>query len=331
MTTTAAISLDTLHAEPAVSPGKRIGLPILAVCLAILSQPATFGAEPARAHDTSRVVSIGGSVTEILYALGLHDRIVAVDTTSVFPPAALRDHPNVGYMRALSAEGVLSMAPTLILAIEGAGPREAIEVLKKASVPVVEIPDEHTAKGVAEKIRAIGNIMRADEKAAKLAARVESDLAAVAQATAKISTPTGVLFVLSLANNRVIAAGKGTAANAVITLAGARNVMSGLNKYALVSEEAILAARPEAILAMKRGGEVITADTMRANPALKQTPAVETGRLITMNGLYLLGFGPRTAHAVHDLAASLYPSAGLPELAARAWTRPPDAPKRRRR
>jgi hypothetical protein len=96
--------------------------------------------------DASRIVSVGGAVTEILYALGLADRIVAVDSTSLFPAEALKQKPNVGYMRALSAEGVLGLNPSLVLAIEGSGPKETIAVLEAATVPLVRVPDRHDVR-----------------------------------------------------------------------------------------------------------------------------------------------------------------------------------------
>ena len=102
--------------------------------------------------DTSRIVSVGGSVTEILYALGLESRVIAVDSTSLFPARALVDKKNVGYMRQLSAEGVLGLAPSLVLAAEGAGPKETIAVLQSAAVPFIRIPDRFTGEGIVEKI-----------------------------------------------------------------------------------------------------------------------------------------------------------------------------------
>src|SRR5690606_11549612 len=86
--------------------------------------------------DASRIVSVGGAVTEILYALGLADRVVAVDSTSLYPQA-VRAKPNVGYMRQLSAEGVLGLNPSLVLASEASGPQETLAVLEAASVPLV--------------------------------------------------------------------------------------------------------------------------------------------------------------------------------------------------
>ena len=105
--------------------------------------------------DTSRIVSIGGSITEILYALGLQQKIVAVDTTSLFPPAALQEKPNVGYMRQLSAEGVLALAPTLVLALQGSGPKETIDVLETSKIPFVAVPDKFSGAGIVEKIRVV--------------------------------------------------------------------------------------------------------------------------------------------------------------------------------
>ncbi len=91
--------------------------------------------------DLSRIVCIGGTITEILYALGAADRIVAVDSTSQFPAEALRDKRNIGYMRMLSAEGVLSVGPSLLLVMEGAGPPEAIDALVASPVPLLFIDD----------------------------------------------------------------------------------------------------------------------------------------------------------------------------------------------
>jgi Periplasmic binding protein len=109
--------------------------------------------------DTRRVVSIGGSITEILYALGLQKNIVAVDTTSHYPPAALKEKPNVGYMRQLSAEGVLALSPTLVLALQGSGPKETIDVSEQSKVPFVVVPDKFSGEGILEKIRIIAQSM----------------------------------------------------------------------------------------------------------------------------------------------------------------------------
>jgi Periplasmic binding protein len=75
----------------------------------------------------------------------LQQKIVAVDTTSLYPPAALQEKPNVGYMRQLSAEGVLALSPTLILALQGSGPKETIDILGQSKIPFVAVPDKAPA------------------------------------------------------------------------------------------------------------------------------------------------------------------------------------------
>ena len=101
--------------------------------------------------DPARIVSIGGAITEILYALGFEDRLAGVDSTSLYPAAALRDKPNVGYMRQLSAEGVLGLNPSLVLAAQGTGPKETMDVLDAAKVPLVLVPETFSEAGLLDK------------------------------------------------------------------------------------------------------------------------------------------------------------------------------------
>lgn len=263
---------------------------------------------PARAADTSRIVSIGGAVTETLYALG-HDRqIVGVDTTSLYPAQAMKEKPNVGYMRQLSAEGVLGLNPSVMIAIAGAGPKETMNVLEAAKVPLVVIPDSYTEQGIVEKINLIGRVVGATDRAACLAAQVHDDIAALDEIRAGIKTPRRVLFMLSFINGRVMAAGRGTAADGIIRMAGAVNVFSEHEAYKQITDEAVIAARPDVIVTISRGGPAeLSAETVFAQPALAATPAAASKAFVSMDGLYLLGFGPRTARAARDLALTLYP------------------------
>jgi iron complex transport system substrate-binding protein len=259
-------------------------------------------------NDTRRIVSVGGSVTEILYALGLEHQVVGVDTTSLFPERALKAKPNVGYMRQLSPEGVLGLAPSLILATEGVGPKEAIAVLEAARVPFVLVPDHFTAEGILEKLHFVAAAAGAVEHGECLEKRVKVDLDALAAMRARVGAPLRVLFVLSFANGRPMVAGRATAADGIIRLAGAVNAIDEYEGYKSISDEAIVAAKPDAILVMQRNQNNLTQDDVFAHAALAMTPAAQRKRLVSMEGLYLLGFGPRTAAAARDLAGSLYPT-----------------------
>lgn len=257
--------------------------------------------------DTSRIVSIGGAVTEILYALGLDKQIVGVDTTSIFPASAMKEKPNVGYMRQLSPEGVLSLNPSVILAVEGSGPKEALSVLQAAQVPFVEVPDQHTADGIIRKINLVAEVAGKPARGECLAKLVKGDLDALAQLRQRIKRPVRVLFLLSFMNDRPMVAGRATAADGIIRLAGAVNAMPDYEGYKLVNEESIITAKPDVVLVMQRASLSLDAKDIFTRPGFQMTPAAAHRAFVSMNGLYLLGFGPRTALAARDLARSLYP------------------------
>ena len=278
-------------------------------CGIVVTLAITMLTLPARAADTSRIVSIGGAVTEILYALGHDKEIVGVDTTSLYPPQAMKEKANVGYMRQLSAEGVLGLNPSVVIAIAGSGPKETINVLEAAMAPLVIVPDAFTEDGIADKINVIAGAVGATERAKCLIARVHDDLAALATLRAGIGErKKRVLFVLSFVNGRAMASGTGTAADGIIKLAGAVNVIGDYDGYKQLTDEAVIAAKPDVILSIQRGGPgVLDAATVFAQPAFAVTPAAAKKTFVAMEGLYLLGFGPRTAGAARDLAATLYP------------------------
>lgn len=256
--------------------------------------------------DPSRVVSIGGSLTEIVYALGEEKRLVARDQTSVYPEAAF-SLPDVGYMRQLSPEGVLSVDPTGILLLEGSGPREAVDVLKKARADLVSVPDRYDRDGILAKIEIVGNALGVETKAEELAASVAADLEAAEKLTSGIKERKRVLFILSMQGGKLLAAGTGTASDGIIKLAGGVNVIDSFQGYKQVSDEAVITAKPDVILMMTRGGEHSQiGDELFAHPAIAPTPAGEAKALIRMDGAYLLGFGPRTASAARDLAKAFY-------------------------
>ncbi len=254
----------------------------------------------------ANVLALGGDITEIVFALGQGHRLVARDTTSTYPPEA-RNLTDVGYVRALSPEGVLSVEPELILAAEGAGPVEAIEVLREASIDFVTVPQGFDAQAIAEKIRVIGTALDVPERAEDLVFQMMAGLdAARAQADAREDAGKRVLFVLSTQGGRIMASGRDTGAAHIIEMAGGVNAISEFEGYKQISEEAVITAAPDVILMMDRGGNHgATPEELFALPAMAATPAAETEALVRMNGLLLLGFGPRTPDAIRELSAAL--------------------------
>lgn len=292
-----------------------------AIGLTLLALASLFGplGVPGAAYGQApqRLVAVGGVITEVIYALGLQDRLVGVDSTSQFPADALRDKANVGYVRALSAEGVLSLKPSLVMLIDGAGPPGAVSLLAETGVGLARIPDETSAEGVAAKIEAIGAALGAGEPAARLAAQTRAGFAELAALRGSIAKPRRVLFVLSVQNGRVMVGGRNSAADAIIRHAGAINVADGVEGYKTMTDEAIMAGAPDVILMMSHNVNHATApDALFAMPAFAETPAARQKRLIAMDGLYLLGFGPRTPAAARDLMAAIYSETSIPPLKA---------------
>ena len=285
---------------------RRPGLAIAAACALMASASAT--AAEIRNAQARRIITVGGALTEIVYALGLEDRLVGIDTTSLYPPQALQQKPNVGYMRQLSAEGVLGLNPDLIIATEGSGPKETLGVLGEAKVPLVAVPETFSEDGILQRIRIVAHELGVDQRGSCLSEAVTKDLAAMRRLREKIDEKRRVMFVISFVNGRAMVAGRKTAAHEIIALAGAINAVDGYDGYKPLSEEAIVAAKPDVVLVMQRGRDSISSDTVFTNAAFALTPAAKDKSFISMDGLYLLGFGPRTAAAARDLAISLYPS-----------------------
>ncbi len=269
----------------------------------------TVSAQQAAQPDNPNadVLSIGGSVTEIVVALGQQHRLKARDTTSSYP-AGVTNLPDVGYIRALSPEGVLSVGPSLILSEEGAGPPEALDVIRAADIGFVEVPDALTAEGILRKIAIIGEALDAQDQAETLSAEVEADLAkALADADRPEADKKRVLFVLSAQGGKINASGTGTAADALIRMAGGVNAISDFKGYKQITDEAVGMAAPDVILMMDRGGDHGAGDDeLFAIPAVRLTPAAQTRSSVRMDGLLMLGFGPRTAQAIQMLNDALY-------------------------
>lgn len=259
-----------------------------------------------------RIVSAAGAITETIYALGAQDALVAVDVSSVYPEEA-NALPKIGYARQLSAEGILSMNPTVVFAAEDAGPPEVIKQLAGASVKVVTLSNEHTPDAAKERILKIGEVLNLQDKAQKLAADLQADLEVAKTKVAEVKSHPKVLFIYARGGGIMNVSGTGTSADAIIALAGGKNAVQGYESYKPLTAEGAVEAAPDVILVTTRGlassGGI---EGLLKQPGLELTPAGKAGRVVAMDDLYLLGFGPRLGEAVRDLCGQLHPA---PEVA----------------
>lgn len=260
----------------------------------------------------NRLISVGGAVTEVVYALEQEDRLIAVDSTSLYPPEA-QDLPGVGYLRQLSAEPLLALDPDLLLADADAGPPETIRQLKDAGLPVIRFDNEDSPDGVITRVRAIAETLGVSAAGEELVARLEREFAAAQDHVAKQTATPSVLFLLSVGNGAPLAGGRGTSAHAMIGLAGGRNAAADFEGYKPLSPEAAAALAPDVLLLDSRSLQALGGrDALLRRPEVAVTPAAQAGRIIDMDGLLLLGFGPRTPQAIRQLAEALH-TASEPE------------------
>ena len=278
----------------------------LAVTLGLAAMAAA-AALPARAQTPPRIVSVGSALTEIVYALGAEGLLVGVDTTSQYPAAA-QALPQVGYMRALSAEGVLSLKPTLVIATTAAGPATTLDQLRATGVEVIVLPDLYDYDSVIAKIAAVGRLTGKQAEAVAMIARGRGDMAALTARLAKATGKPRVLFLLSMGGGAPQAAGRDTAADGIIRLAGGANAIDGYAGYRPLTPEAVIASRPDVVLVTRQTAQAMGgAQAVLDQPALRQTPAGRAGKVLEFDTLLLLGFGPRTPQAALELAMALHP------------------------
>lgn len=293
-------------------PGRSTGRGAAALALAlVLTQAAGAAEAPADCPaETGRLVSIGGAVTEIVYALGMEACLVAVDSTSIYPPEA-RDLPDLGYMRQLSAEPILAEEPNLVLAVEDSGPPQVLAQLREAGLHVEIVDDVPTAEGVIDKVLAVGRALGRADKADALAADLRARFAALGDRGGIAEDAPRVLFLLSTGNGGLLAAGRDTSAGGIIALAGARNAITDFEGFKPLTAEAAVTADPDFILIPDRmAAEGAGIDGVAAIPALANTRAAREKRIIAMDGLLLLGFGPRTPDAALALSRAVHTPGG---------------------
>jgi iron complex transport system substrate-binding protein len=259
--------------------------------------------------DTSRIVSLVGDITEIIFELGLGDHVVGIDVTTTYPEEAT-EIPAVGFGQALAAEPVLAFQPTLVIGDEMTAPPEAIDQIRGTGVPVVILPSQSTLEGVSEKIAQVAEILSVPEEGEALIARVESEIAAAQELAANAETQPRVAFVYIRGPQLVLLFGAGIATNAMITGAGAidAGADSGVFGAVPVTPEALVAAAPDVIVLPESGLEALGGfDAFAALPGVAETPAGENGAFLAYDEAYFFNLGPRTGQALEEFVLDLYP------------------------
>ncbi|GGM46801.1 hemin ABC transporter substrate-binding protein [Dactylosporangium sucinum] len=258
--------------------------------------------------DVSRIlpVNLYGSIAEIVFSLGLGDRVVGRDTSTTFPAAAhLPLVTPSGHD--LSAEGILRLDPTVVVTDRSIGPAEVIAQLRRSGIPVVFVDDQQTLSGVSAHIRQVAAALGVPGAGEQLVRRVEADVAAARVAPAGRPLRVAFLYVRGAAGVYLMG-GKGAGSDAMIEAIGAQDAGTaiGLSGFRPLTSEGLINAAPDVILVMTEGLQSVGGvDGLLRMPGVAQTPAGERRRIVDMADGVLLSFGPRVGEAVRALARAV--------------------------
>ncbi|BCA38522.1 hemin ABC transporter substrate-binding protein [Kluyvera ascorbata] len=270
------------------------------LAIGLLALAAVFSVQAA-----DRIVVAGGSLSELIYALGAGERVVGVDETTSYPPetAAL---PHIGYWKQLSSEGILSLRPTRFITWQDAGPQLVFDQLRSQHVAVLTLPRvPATVEQMYTNIRTLARELGDEERGTALINTLSQRLEKVAQSSASKPAPVSALFILSAGGSAPQVAGKGSVADAIMTLAGARNVAQH-PQYRSYSAEALIAANPEVIIVTS---QMVDGDLNRLSTiaGITRTNAWKNQRIVVLDQSLILGMGPRVADAVETLHRQFWP------------------------
>lgn len=261
-----------------------------------------------------KIVSLSGSLTELAYAVGLGEHIVGVDVTSSYPAEA-KELPKLGHVRQLNLEALLALAPDYVLIDAENAKLPAIQQLKQhPELEIIEIAVEQSFNAPLKAAQTLDQALEQDlsEAIAKLDAQHQEALEKL-KTLKQTEEKAKVLFLYARGAKTLMVGGKNTKVAKMIELAGAENAVTAFEDYQALTPEALLQAAPDIILLFESGLLSLADQEQGKNskqvlfniPALAETPAGKHGRVISMDGHYLSGFGPRVASAVYDLAKAI--------------------------
>ncbi|GAA4341782.1 hemin ABC transporter substrate-binding protein [Mucilaginibacter gynuensis] len=266
---------------------------LLTVCLAF--------AIGAKAASPKRIITLSGALTETVDALGFGKNIVAVDVTSTYPAYA-NQLPKVSKSRSVSAEGLISFSPELVLAPEGSVSKEIESQLTAAGIKLVSIKQTYTVAGSYDFIRDVAAALQAQAKGAALIKQSKTKIDNAVAAAKKAKKNTKVLFIYARGPGVMMVAGKNTSIDGIITLAGGTNAVTNFNDFKPYTTEALVQANPDIILMFDFGFSSLGGmDSILKIPGMEQTKAGKNKRIVQMDGGLLTNFSVRLDQAIVQL------------------------------
>jgi iron complex transport system substrate-binding protein len=289
----------------------------IALATALALSPAACsrsGASGDKQNDEgrlSRVVCVSKQINEFVYAIGAENHLVARDLTSIYP-AQIKTLPSVGYHRALSAEGIISMKPSLFLTDGNVGPDAVLDQLRKVGIPIEVIRPGNSVDSAQILLTKLGQLFHREQAADSVLAQWKRDMASVAEDSARWAgkpRPRVLIIHFGQIINNYLAIKRGGAADRILHWAGGENAIDSVGGMARLTPELIAKAAPDVIIATDVGFDRYgSAEKFKTMPGVALTPAGKSGRIYRINEQQIMYFGPRTPAAVKEIEAMLHPA-----------------------
>ncbi len=263
--------------------------------------------------SSERIVSLNGSTTEILFALGVGDNVVGCDASSSYPKGVKEKLPSVGYQYGLNAEGILSLNPTLVIGRDDVRPPQVVQQLRMAGVTVLLLNEPRSFETAKQRLLTIGEAVGCEKKAKELIDALDADIEKLEAklASRKEQPKQKALFLYLRGTQTTLVLGTDTAPGAMFDIVAAENAAGNIKGNKPMTAEAVIAAQPDVYVLFTSGLESIGGvDGLLKLPGLAHTPAGKNRRVVTLDGQYLSGFGPRCGRAALDLFQGIYETDG---------------------
>lgn len=286
----------------------RLSTRLITLCAGLMISHVSLSGELPQ-----RWVSAGGALSEWVSALGAESKLVGVDTTSQHP-ASLKSLPSIGYQRQLSAEGILSLKPDVLVGTDEMGPPPVLAQIRGAGVPVEMFSAQADLASLEATLKHLGRLLGNEPQAAQLFTDYQQQLVQHQQQVKTVQAghkAPGVLLLLGHAGGKPLIAGKDTAADWLLTQAGGQNLATHTG-YKPFSVEALAGLNPEVLVFADRSltGEAARKALLKENPVLASIRAAKNGRVYELDPTLLVGgLGPRLPASLKQLTAEFYPAA----------------------
>ncbi len=284
-----------------------------AVLLCVLTGCGRFNAHAGDTAGAQRIVCIGQAYNEIIYDLGAQANLVGVDYSSTYPPE-IKKLPTVGYHRALSAEGILSLHPTLIIHDNNIGPDNVVRQLEALHVPMKTFQAKNdSVAGTQALLREMGGFFHREQRAEELCSQMDREMAAAAVAVKNYKTnPRVAIIHFGRASNVYLLVGNGgggdaSTAGRMVELAGGRMAIEQRGMQRMASPEIIAKSNPDVILMTEYGFDRLgSMEQAKTLPGVAETDAARHNRIYRVPEHELMYFGPQTGQSISELAKLIH-------------------------